>query len=255
MYNDLFTIPGIGLTIHTYGLMTGLGVVAALLLSWRRAKKYGVSEDAVSTLCILLLVCGYAGAKLLYVLTNWKTFLERPLSLLGSEGFVVYGGLLFGFLSAWVYTRRRKESLLMWADMVLPGVAVAQGLGRIGCFFAGCCYGRPTDSFLGVVFPAGSLAPAGVPLLPTQLFSSAGDLAIAGILLLLDRKPGKTGRITAWYLALYGVGRFCIEFFRNDYRGTVGFLSTSQFLSLFFVGYAIFLAVSLRRKTIQEDGQ
>ena len=250
MYNDLFTIPGIHLTVHGYGLMTGLGVVAALLLSWRRGKKYGIDDDSVSTLCIILLLCGYAGAKLLYILTSWKAFLAHPMAYLGSEGFVVYGGLLAGFLSAWFYTRRRG-GLLLWSDLVLPGVAAAQGLGRVGCFLAGCCYGRPTESALGVVFPVGSMAPAGIPLLPTQLFSAAGDLLIAGVLLWLDRGERKPGRVTTWYLLLYGIGRFSIEFLRNDYRGAVGFLSTSQFISLFFVAYALFLAYMLRKKERQ----
>ena len=246
MHNDLFSIGP--LTVHGYGLMIGLGVVAALLLSWRRAEKRNMSQDGVTTLTMVLLISGFLCAKLVFLLTHPDLVRRDLWTALGSEGFVVYGGIMGGLLGAWIFCRRRRESLLRWADLVLPGVAVAQGLGRIGCYLAGCCYGKVTASPLGVVFPAGSLAPAGIPLLPTQLFSAAGDLLLAGALLLLDRKKRPEGALLAWYLLLYGVGRFFVEFLRDDVRGSVGALSVSQFLSLFAVAGAGLTALWLRRR-------
>jgi len=246
MYNNLFTV--FGLTVHGYGLMIGLGVVASLLLSWRRARTRGLSEDNVSTLTILVVILGFAGGKLFFLLTHWSFFTASPWQALGSEGFVVYGGILTGFLSAWLWLRRKNEPFLRWTDLLLPGVATAQGFGRVGCFLAGCCYGKPTGSCLGVTFPAGSFAPAGIPLWPTQLFSAAGDLLIAAALLLLDRKKHREGALTGWYLLLYGVGRFLIEFLRNDDRGSVGALSASQFFSLFAVAAAAALFARIRKR-------
>ena len=246
MYNDLFTV--FGLTVHGYGLMIGLGVVASLLISWHRARVRGLDEDMVSSLTILVVILGFAGGKLFFLLTHWSFFTADPLAALGSEGFVVYGGILTGFLTAWLYVRRKKQSFLRWTDLLLPGVSTAQGFGRIGCFLAGCCYGLPTDSCLGVTFPAGSFAPAGVPLWPTQLFSAVGNFMIAGFLLLLDRKQHREGALTGWYLLLYSVGRFLIEYLRNDDRGSVGFLSASQFFSLFAAAAAAALFVLIRRK-------
>ena len=246
MYNDLFTVFGV--TVHGYGLMIGLGVVASLLLSWHRAKVRGLDEDMVSTITILVVILGFAGGKLFFLLTHWDFFISAPMAALRMEGFVVYGGILTGFLAAWLYLRRKKEPFLRWTDLLLPGVSVAQGFGRIGCFLAGCCYGRPTDSCLGVVFPAGSFAPAGVSLWPTQLISAAGNLLIAGFLLLADRKKHRKGALTAWYLALYSVGRFFVEYLRDDDRGAVGALSASQFFSLFALAAAVTLFVRIRRK-------
>lgn len=246
MHNRLFTIGGF--TVYGYGLMVGLGIVASLLMNWRRARKAGLSEDGVTSVTILALIFGFLGAKLLFILTELPAFLSDPLPYLGSEGFVVYGGLLTGLAVIYLWCRRHGQSFFRWMDLLLPGIALAQGIGRIGCFLAGCCYGRETSSPLGVVFPEGSLAPAGVRLLPTQLFFSVGDLLLCAALLLLDRREHKDGALMAAYLLLYGIGRFCLEFFRADPRGSVGALSTSQFISLFFIAGALLFASLLYRK-------
>ncbi len=252
MHNDILSLGPF--TVHGYGLMIGIGIVAALCLSWRRARKRGLPQDAVTTLVILIAAFGFLGAKLLFLITELPAVLQNPLPYLGADGFVVYGGIISGVLAVWLWCRKKGQSMAKWADLLLPGVALAQGFGRIGCFLAGCCYGRPTDSCLGVVFPAGSLAPAGIPLLPTQLFSAGADFLLALILLLLDRRDGKDGKLLTWYLALYGVGRFILEFFRSDPRGSVGALSTSQFISLFIVAAAGLLALR-RGKRSEKNGE
>ena len=250
MYNDLFSIGP--LTVHGYGLSIGVGTVLALLLAWHRAEKRGIPSESVTGLAALVLILGFAGAKLLYILTSIPEFLSDPWGVLGSEGFVVYGGLLLGLAAALWWCHRKAQDPLLWTDLLLPSVALAQGFGRIGCFLAGCCYGLPTASRLGVVFPVESAAPAGVPLWPVQLFSSAGDFLLAAVLLLTEKKAPRRGRTTALYLALYGIGRFLIEFLRNDERGTVGIFSTSQFLSFFFLAGAA--AVLLYRKKQKRNG-
>ena len=245
MYNDIVTIGPI--TIHGYGLMIGIGIVCAILMASYRGKKRNMNADAILTLSIFAVVFGFLGGKLLYIILDFKNFLSNPLEILSGSGFVVYGGIILAILAAIVYCRKKKYSFLQYFDLFMPSIAVAQGFGRIGCFLAGCCYGAQTTCAIGVTFPPGSLAPAGVSLLPTQLFSSAGDFLLALILILYARKERRTGRVGALYLILYGIGRSVVEIFRADFRGEIGPLSTSQFISIFIViaGLALFLPKAL----------
>ena len=245
MYNDILKIGP--LSIHGYGLMIGIGVIVALVVAAKRAKKSGLDTDFVYGLGLVTLVFGFIGAKLLYCIVEIEAFLNEPMQVLSGSGFVLYGGIIGGILAAMVYCKYKKVNFFEYFDLAVPSVAIAQGFGRIGCFLAGCCYGRETDSCIGIMFHNSSIASNGIKLIPTQLFSSAGNFLIALVLLLYARKNRKTGKVGALYLILYSVGRFIIEFFRNDYRGNVGVLSTSQFISLVIlaIGIAMFFAKEL----------
>ncbi len=233
MYNDLFSIGP--LTVHSYGVMIAIGVLCALFLGEKLAVKKGLSAEPIYWLTILCAFFGFLSAKLLFCLIEFDKVIKDPMFIFTSNGFVVYGGIIGGILAAMIYCKKKKLSFLGYFDVVLPAVAVAQGFGRIGCFLAGCCYGRETDLPIGIAFHHSNFAPNGVKMIPTQLISSVGMFLIAGILLLYMRKERRLGRTGALYLILYSIGRFLVEFLRNDYRGAVGFLSTSQFISLFMV--------------------
>ncbi|MBQ1489267.1 MAG: prolipoprotein diacylglyceryl transferase [Lachnospiraceae bacterium] len=241
MHNDIFTIGKF--TIHGYGLMIAIGVIVAVLVAIYRAKKAGIDPEVVLDLVLIGLICGFGGGKILYLIVEWKDFIKSPMTYLGGGGFVVYGGIILALIVGAVYFTLKKKDPLIVMDLIMPEVSIAQGFGRIGCFLAGCCYGRITDSVFGVVFPEGSLAPAGVKLIPTQLIISAGNFLIAGILLIAATKLKKRGQILSLYLILYAIGRFAVEFLRNDHRGAVGVFSTSQFISLFIVIIGIGLFV------------
>ncbi len=241
MHNDIFTIGKF--TIHGYGLMIAFGVIVAVLVAIYRAKKAGIDPEVVLDLVLIGLICGFGGGKILYLIVEWKDFIKSPMTYLGGGGFVVYGGIILAMIVGAVYFTLKKKDPLIVMDLIMPEVSIAQGFGRIGCFLAGCCYGRITDSVFGVVFPEGSLAPAGVKLIPTQLIMSAGNFLIAGILLIAATKLKKRGQILSLYLILYAIGRFAVEFLRNDHRGAVGVFSTSQFISLFIVTIGIGLFV------------
>lgn len=251
---DLFTIGHF--TVHGYGLMIGLGFLIAYLLLGYRAKKYNLSENDATNIAIFVLIFGFLGGKLLYILVEFKTFLQAPMSVIGSEGFVVYGGIITGILTIYLYCKIKKLDFLRYFDILAPAVAVNQAFGRIGCFLAGCCYGRETECAIGVVFPEGALAPTGVKLLPTQLFSAGADFALAIILMVYARKTKYKGNVSALYLLLYSIGRPIIEYFRNDNRGAVGTLSTSQFISiftfLFAVGFLIYNIKTQKPESVQE---
>ncbi len=236
-------------TIHGYGLMIGLGFFFAIMYGMYVAKKTGLNDDLFFNMAIAVLVFGWLGGKLLYCIVEIKDFIKAPLSLLGSEGFVVYGGIISGIFTIFIYSKVKKADFLRYIDLFAQSVPINQCFGRIGCFLAGCCYGRKTDSIFGVVFPEGCLAPAGVKLIPTQLISAVGDGIIFLIVAFVANKTfkdeNKKGLSAALYLSLYGLGRFFVEFFRSDRRGSVGMLSTSQFISLFIFAGGIYFVLRI----------
>ncbi|MDE6017149.1 MAG: prolipoprotein diacylglyceryl transferase [Acetatifactor sp.] len=250
MYNDILTIGPV--TIHSYGVLIVIGIFVALFIGEARAKKRNLNPDEIYNLTICCAFLGFLGAKLLFCIVEWREFLRDPLSLLKSNGFVVYGGIIVGVLAGYLWCRLRKLVFLDYFDIVLPSVAVAQGFGRLGCFMAGCCYGRETNSAFCVVFHNSDYAPNDVRLIPTQLISEACIFVIAGVLFISARIPRNQGTVGFLYLILYSIGRFCVEFLRNDYRGEIGILSTSQFISIFIflmgiVGFA-WMSVRADRK-------
>ena len=241
MYNNILSIGPF--TIHGYGLMIAIGIICALAAGVKHAKYKNLSPDEVYNLTFVCVIAGLASAKILYCIVEWKSFISDPIGTLGSDGFVVYGGIIGGTLIAGLYTKLRKLSFWRYFDLVLPSVAIAQGFGRIGCFLAGCCYGKETDSIIGITFHNSDYAPNGVSLYPTQLISSAGCFIMAAILFTYARKDRKPGRTGALYLIMYSIGRSIIEIFRNDYRGEIGVLSTSQFISIFILIIGILIYV------------
>lgn len=252
---DLFSIGPV--TIHGYGLMIGLGFLAAILFGCLKAKKEGLSDNDFINIAIYVLIFGFMGGKLLYLIVNFKRFLETPLDLLKSQGFVVYGGVITGIISIFVYCKVKKISFLKYVDILAPAVALNQAFGRIGCFLAGCCYGRETDSAIGVIFPEHSIAPSGVKLLPTQLFMSAGDFILFIFLVIIYKKVKKDGMVAGLYLLLYSIGRIIVEFFRADYeRGYVGVMSTSQFIGVIISILAIIYMILISKKNnhLRDDG-
>ena len=134
MYNDLFSIGPI--TVHGYGLMIGIGVITALLVSDHRAKKKGLNGDLIYNMAILAVVVGFLCARVLFILTEWDNFLVNPKAYLTGGGFVVYGGLIGGTLTVLAYCKHKKVDPFAYADLLVPEVALAQGFGRIGCFFS-----------------------------------------------------------------------------------------------------------------------
>lgn len=246
MYNDILSIGPF--TIRGYGLMIAIGVLLALFIGEKRAKKKGLDAEAIYPLTFVCVIFGFLGAKLLYCIVEWKSFIKNPFSALSSSGFVVYGGIIVGILAAFFYIHKKKLDFWDYFDIVLPSVAVAQGFGRIGCFLAGCCYGKPTEAWYGIAFHSSHFAPNDIKLIPTQLISATGMFCIAAVLMLYAKKNPQKGRVGALYLILYSIGRFFVEFLRNDHRGEVGIFSTSQFLSLFMVVLGAVLFVMRRGK-------
>jgi phosphatidylglycerol:prolipoprotein diacylglycerol transferase len=220
-----------------------------------RAKSRGLDQTRILDLGIYIIISALVGAKLLLLITDFQTFRADPKELLSlaRSGGVFYGGLLLAVAVALWYIRRAGLPLWTTCDVFAPGIALGHVVGRFGCFFAGCCYGKPTTLPWGITFTdpfaaANVGTPLGVHLHPTQLYE-AGAEALILLGLLLTEKKGKPypGRTFWLYILLYAVSRFIIEYFRGDERGTVGIFSTSQFISLILAPLAIGMLVYLAR--------
>jgi len=252
MYNDLFSIGPF--TAHGYGLMIAIGIIAAYLVTMYRAKRLNIDSSYIDSLAIWGLLGGIVGAKVLYWLTQIENIIQNPKILLNiSDGFVVYGGIIGGIFAGYLYCRYKKIQFLQYLDLIIPVVALAQGFGRIGCFLAGCCYGLETSSRFGIVFPSDSFAPSGVSLIPTQLISSALDFILFAILIFFAERKKAEGQVAALYLILYSAGRFLLEFLRGDLiRGSVGLITTSQFISIWMFIIGIGMLILLYRKATKK---
>lgn len=248
MHNELFTIGPI--TIYGYGLMIAIGIMAAYLNTERLAKKAGLDPEPVFNILIIGVSFGIVGAKLLYYITVLDEIIANPKTLLNlTEGFVVYGGIIAGILAAALYCKRKNLTFFRYLDAAAPSIALAQGFGRIGCFLAGCCYGMPIDTPFSITFTHSAYAPNNIPLFPSQLVSSAFDFLHFFLLCALYKRNRTPGKIGAFYLIFYSIGRFIIEFFRGDLeRGNIGTLSTSQFISVFVAIAGIILVILLQKK-------
>lgn len=246
--------------LPTYGLLLALALLTAIATADRLGRREGFDGGRMLDFSTWIIVVGLLGAKVLMILSDWSYYGHNPgeifsLATLESGG-VFYGGFIASALFAVWYVRTYRLPALKMFDIYAPAVALAQSVGRLGCFSAGCDYGTPTHSFLGVVFTNPySHDVTGVPLNtrihPTQLYESLATLAIGAILLVRYRHKKKDGEIFLLYLTLYAVARFFLEFLRGDEdRGFVfhHLLSTSQFIAILALIVSGTLWFYLRRR-------
>src|SRR5918912_112447 len=248
------------ITVYTYGVLLAAAYLLGLKLAMVRAKSRGLDQTRVLDLGIYIIISALVGAKLLLLVTDFSTFRNDPKELLtlARSGGVFYGGLILAVVVALWYIRKIGLPLWTTCDVFAPGIAVGHVVGRFGCLFAGCCYGKPTKMPWGITFTdpfaaANVGTPLGRPLHPTQLYEAGAELLILIVLLATERKGRPYPGRTFWlYMLLYAVSRFIIEFFRGDERGTVGMFSTSQFISILLAPLAVAMLVYLARRTTPE---
>jgi len=238
----LFTIGS--LTLYTYGLMLGLGFAAGVWVSSRRAEKRGMNPDSLFWLFILLLVGGVAGGRLFHILLNLQYYRDF-LSIIDTRegGLAIHGVLIGGFISAFLYARARKMQFATLLDIVAPGLVLGQAIGRIGCFFSGCCYGIETSGTWGALtrFAPGLRH-------PYQLYESAADFALFAALLWLSGRIDFEGGLFATYVTAYSGSRFILEFLRDN-DGYLAGLSYGQWASLAGVVIGAALWTGFRRRS------
>jgi phosphatidylglycerol:prolipoprotein diacylglycerol transferase len=261
MFPELFKIPGVDFTVKSYGVLLAIGFVSGVWLAGRIAEKDGVDRAKLTDALIYSLIASLVGSRLLLVITEWKEFAASPDGLFSarliSSGGVFYGGLLGAMLASVFLMRRYRLPWWRTADACAPGIAIGQFFGRLGCFAAGCCWGKPTAAWCGVQFSdrAGELigVPTGVRLHPTQLYESLATLLLCLALCVLHGRRAFYGQVILAYLWGYGLIRFTIEFWRDDPRGDVWIFSTSQFIALMCSVFALAAILYLRRRPSSTD--
>jgi len=249
MHPVLIEIPLLGgVKIHSYGLMMALGFLAALAWIRFQSRREGLSVKRMTDFAFLLIVMAVVGSRVAFILVEWRYYLEHPGAIfrVWEGGLVFFGGLIACLMTAWVYLRKHQLNFWKVGDVFMPGVALGHGLGRVGCFFAGCCHGRGCDphAWYALIFPGGvgSLAPEGIPLYPTQLMEAGTEFLTFLFLAWRSQKKGFDGQILLLYLIIYSVFRIIIESFRGDVeRGTFfsGALSTSQLIGVILIIFAV----------------
>jgi phosphatidylglycerol:prolipoprotein diacylglycerol transferase len=256
------------LTLHTYGLLLAVAFLAGLWVASRQARRaaaaaYATDEERsryvtrVTDMAVWVLIAGLIGAKALLVLVDWRHFTNNPGQLLSifQSGGVFYGGLIGGILVAWFYIRAYRLPGWMTADVLAPGVVLGQAIGRIGCFAAGCCWGKVCTLPWAVTFTDITAArqvgtPMDTPLHPVQLYESAAAFLIFAFLLWLAPRKRFHGQVMMAYVALYSAARFTLEFWRGDLdRGSWfgGVVSTSQVIAVALLLGAALLLPRIRR--------
>src|SRR5262245_35102254 len=243
-------------TIYTYGVLLAAAYLGGLQLAMYRAKRRGLDQTRVLDLGIYIIISALVGAKLLLLLIDFRSFADNPRTLLDllRSGGVFYGGLIVAVTVALWYIRRIGLPLWTTCDVFAPGIALGHVVGRLGCFFAGCCYGKPATVPWAVTFTSPYAAanvgtPLNIPLHPTQLYEAGAEALILTILLSTESRGRQFAGRTFWlYMLMYAVSRYIIEIYRGDPRGTVFMFSTSQFISLILIPLALAMLVYLGRR-------
>jgi phosphatidylglycerol:prolipoprotein diacylglycerol transferase len=271
MFPELFKIPYTNFSINTYGFLLAVAFLAGLLLMARLAARDGLDRQKVIDLGLWVLAASLIGSKALMVIAEWDvTYRDNlreifTLDFLRSGG-VYYGGFIAAVIASVIAMRYYKLPWWRTADSFAPGIILGQAIGRLGCFSAGCCWGKPTTGWYGVHFSEKGHEVTGVPTMvrylaetqrnvwaerladqggmlaqlklhPTQLYEAGAALLILAVLLLIHRRRRFEGQVILAYAMLYSVARFIIEYWRDDPRGDLFGLSTSQFIAIIlFVG-------------------
>jgi phosphatidylglycerol:prolipoprotein diacylglycerol transferase len=262
MFPELFRIGSF--PINTYGVFLALAFLSAILITVKLAARDGLPRERIYDLCLWMLLASLIGSKVLMLFTE-PEYRANPLLLISLDflrsGGVFYGGLLGAVLVGYFLMKRYRLPWWKTADACAPGIAVGNFMGRLGCFSAGCCWGKPTDLPWGVKFSELGHQITGVPidhyLHPTQLYESFAMLIVFGFLLWRHKRKQFDGQVILLYGVLYSVIRFVIEFFRDDPRGdvfgltTLTGLSTSQIVSVIVGISAVILLFSKWRRPSQ----
>ncbi|HBB89109.1 MAG TPA: prolipoprotein diacylglyceryl transferase, partial [Blastocatellia bacterium] len=243
MFPELFRIHGF--PINTYGVFLALAFLCAILIAVKLAARDGLPKEKIYDLSLWMLLAALIGSKVLMFFTE-PEYRDHPLQLISLDflrsGGVFYGGLIGAVLTGYFLMKRYKLPWWKAADAFAPGIAVGNFFGRLGCFSAGCCWGKPTTLPWGVKFTELGHeitgVPINVPLHPTQLYESFSMLIVFFFLLWLHKHKRFNGQVILFYALLYSIIRFLIEFLRDDPRGdlfgltSATGLSTSQLISI-----------------------
>ena len=260
MHRVAFTI--FGTEILWYGVMTAIGFILGYITLMKNRKFSGLNEEQPATIMILAVVGGIVGARIFYVIQFWnEIYSKQPfyeVFNIRKGGQVFYGGFILTIILLFIYAKKNKIKLLSLLDIGCPSLAIGHAFGRIGCFLNGCCYGRPTDSIFGVIFPKNAEAYqkyGGAPIHPVQLYEFGMNLVLFLILMITLRKT-KKGQTAAIYLVTYGILRYINEsFFRGDHKEIAeGVLTKAEIVGLIIIplGLGLFIYSQFKQSKSSE---
>ncbi len=253
-----------GLKISAYGILVALGFLVAYFLSIKLSAKEGIPKEKAESVYLWAAIFGVIGSRIAFILEHPEE-IEGFLDIfaLWKGGVSFYGGLIGGIVGALIAIWRNNIPVWKASDVAAPSLVIAHTIGRIGCFTAGCCYGKPfpyTENtevgihftkefpFFYIVFPQGAVAPYGIPLYPTQLMEAFGNFIIFLILLLIFKKKSFDGQVFVSYMFLYGLLRFSLEFYRGVTPPIEGLgLTWNQIVSLVMIFSSVVLFLVLRK--------
>lgn len=240
--------------IYAYGFFIVMGVAIATLLASLKIRKSNIkiSFEKGMDLFFYTVLSAFLGARILYVLINVEAFREQPLKIfkIWEGGLVFYGGLVPAAVVAFWVMKRRRYPVWKLADLISPLIALGLSFGRMGCFLAGCCYGKETSLPWAVVFKnPDSLARLNIPLHPTQLYDAVNGLVLFFFLTWVEKRKTFDGQIFWLFLLLYSMTRFFIEIFRGDPRGFLfaDLLSTSQAIGILLAIFSLFMLFYIKK--------
>jgi len=250
MYPILFRLGQFN--FYAYGVLIAIAFIVGLILVTLHARKEGIPFERVVDLFFTILFSGILGSRLLFILVNLDLYRQNPLQIfrIGEGGLVFYGGLILAVSVSFGYMKWHRLPVWKIADLFTPPLALGLFLTRIGCFLAGCCYGKETFLPWGVIFKdPNSLARLNVPLHPTQLYDAFNGLGIFLLLTWLSGRKAFHGQIFWSFLLLYSITRFLIEVFRGDPRGFLfgDLLSTSQGIGILVAILSLFMLIYLKK--------
>jgi phosphatidylglycerol:prolipoprotein diacylglycerol transferase len=229
--------------IPTYFLILSLVFSFLVIFVFQRAQKMNWDVDRALHLCLLIMVGGFIGGRAMHVLYEQpEIYFANPVYIFQfwRGGYVFYGGAIAAAVACGFYLWRLKDSFLKWADFFTPAISLGYGLGRLSCFFAGCCYGEASVLPWALRFAGGQATRH-----PTQMYTTLWEVFAFAILVQLEKKSffkSRTGLIFSIYLAWHSLGRLWIESFRDDFRGHLyGGLSISTWISFGLFGSALWL--------------
>jgi phosphatidylglycerol:prolipoprotein diacylglycerol transferase len=254
------------ISLHSYGLAMALAFGIGIWIAIKRSPARNFSGTFALDLSVQILIWSLVGARLMYVVTHWDEFRGHLLDIIspfqqngqiGIAGLVLLGGVAGGFAITYFYARKRGHKFFAVTDLFIPSLALGIAIGRLGCFFNGCCFGLPTHLPWGVTFPVESLAGYVFPhecIQPTQLYEMIAMLILCGGLMLFDRQPRPTGQLTGIFLLAYGLWRFfneSIRWYESDmivFQTTALRLTVSQVVSGLMVVAGLYLLVTTWKK-------
>ena len=205
------------LSVRWYGILVALAVITLIVWALLAVRKgANLSYDTVFSAALVGIPSGVIISRLLHVLDLWEYYGQHPGEIIGGSGLTIYGAVLGAALGIWIYSRFRKISFGYFADVLAPGIILAQAVGRVGCLLNGCCYGVETDVFCAIVYShPESFAPIGIPVHPTQLYEIVFNLIVFVVLLKLRGRFQPAGSLFLIYLTIYSLWRFGIDFIRE----------------------------------------